>query len=56
MSPLVEIGLTDLPKQGPIHQSGFLSYGIVGRKLDNNFVGFWEKLCLHKSISVFTDL
>ena len=27
-----------------------------GRNPDNNFIGFWEKRCLHKILSVFTDL
>ena len=31
-------------------------YDIVGRNPDNNFVGFWEKQCFHKIISIFTDL
>ena len=36
--------------------SGFLPYDIVGRNHDNNFVGFWDKRCLHKTITVFSDL
>ena len=36
--------------------SGFLPYYIVGRNPNNNFIGSWEKQCLHKIISVFTDL
>ena len=36
--------------------SDFLPYAIVGRNPDNYFVGYWEKRCLHKVISVFTDL
>ena len=36
--------------------SGFLPYYIVGRNPVNNFVGFWEKRCLHKIISVFITI
>ena len=36
--------------------SEFLPYDKVGRNPDNNLVDFWEKRCLHKIISVFTDL